>query len=104
MIRFFRMVALFEGLTTLALFLVAMPLKYGFDNPVLVPPVGMLHGVAFLLYVATMVVTLPTRGFSALGWLRTSLASLVPFGTFLNDPYLRGRQLAHAARRAGGTG
>lgn len=88
-LRIFRWIALIEGVTTLALFLVAMPLKYVFGNPVLVPPVGWIHGVAFLAYVAAMVVALPGNGFSLVGWLRTFVASLVPFGTFINDPYVR---------------
>jgi integral membrane protein len=99
MIRFFRWVALFEGVTTLVLFFVAMPLKYWLGNPVLVPPAGMTHGIAFLAYVAVMLITLPGRGFSLMGWLRTAAASLVPFGTFLNEPYLRRQQIAYAARR-----
>jgi integral membrane protein len=99
LIRLFRAVAFFEGLTTLALFLVAMPVKYWLGNPVLVPPIGMLHGVAFLVYIAVMLITLPTRGFSLIGWLRTTLAAFVPFGTFLNDSYLKARQQAFEARK-----
>lgn len=89
MIRFFRTVALIEGITTLALFLVAMPVKYWLGNPALVPPVGMTHGVAFLAYLAVMVVALWGSGAGPLGWLRTFAAAFVPFGTFLNDPYLK---------------
>ncbi|WP_197535679.1 DUF3817 domain-containing protein [Sphingobium sp. SYK-6] len=99
MLRLFRYVALVEGITTLALFLVAMPLKYGFDNPVLIRPVGMIHGIAFLAYIAVMLFVLPGRGFGALGWIRTTLASFFPFGTFLNDPYLRRREAALSALR-----
>jgi integral membrane protein len=94
MLKLFRYVALFEGVTTVALFFIAMPLKYGFDYPALVPPVGLTHGIAFLAYVVTMVIALPGKGFGALGWLRTFAASLVPFGTFLNDPYIRRREAA----------
>jgi integral membrane protein len=86
-------VALVEGITTLSLFLVAMPLKYLFDNPVLVPPVGMIHGVAFLVYLVAMLILLPGRGLSLWEWLRTFVAAFFPFGTFLNDPMLRRRQL-----------
>ena len=95
MLRLFRYIALFEGVTTLALFLIAMPLKYGFGNPILVPPVGMTHGIAFLLYIAAMLVALPGKGFGLVGWLRTILASLFPFGTFLNDGYIKRREAAN---------
>jgi len=91
-IRLFRIVALFEGLTTLALFCVAMPLKYWAGNPALVPVAGMTHGAAWLAYVAAMAVCLPGNGFSALAAVRTFVAGLFPFGTFLNDPLIRRRR------------
>lgn len=94
MIRTFRYVALLEGITTLALFFIAMPLKYGWDNPVLVPPIGLIHGIAFLVYIAAMLFTLPGRGFSRTEWVRTVLAAFVPFGTFINDPLLKRKQAA----------
>jgi integral membrane protein len=93
MLEIFRRIALIEGTTTLALFLVAMPVKYWAGNPVLVPPVGMVHGIAWLLYMAAMAVCLPGKGFSAADVLRTFLAGLVPFGTFLNDGLVK-RKLA----------
>jgi integral membrane protein len=100
MITFFRYVALVEGITTLALFLIAMPLKYGFGNPILVPPVGLIHGIAFLIYVLVMLLALRRRGFSAREWMRTALAAFVPFGTFLNDPMLKRKQAILAASAA----
>ena len=100
MIKFFRYVALVEGITTLALFLIAMPLKYGFGNPVLVPPVGLIHGIAFLIYVLVMPLALRRRGFSAREWMRTALAAFVPFGTFLNDPMLKRKHAILAASAA----
>lgn len=98
MLPFFRIVALIEGVTTIALFLVAMPLKYGLDNPALVPPVGMAHGVAWLAYLVTMLVSLPGAGFSAWEWVRTFVAALFPFGTFLNDGLVKRRAQALRAQ------
>jgi len=100
MLRIFRYIALVEGITTLALFLIAMPLKYGFDNPALIRPVGMTHGIAFLLYIGAMLFVLPGKGFGVLGWLRTALAAFFPFGTFLNDPYLKRQEAALTQGRA----
>lgn len=97
MIRAFRYISLFEGCTTLALFLVAMPAKYFFGIPELVPPVGALHGAAFVAYIVAMVICLPGRGFTAWEWLRTTVASFFPFGTFLNDGLLKRKQAAAAA-------
>ena len=97
MLKLFRYIALVEGITTIALFLIAMPLKYGFGNPVLVPPVGLTHGLAFLAYVAAMLVALPGKRFGFMGWLRTLLAAFVPFGTFLNDGFVKRHEARHAA-------
>lgn len=100
MLKFFRAVALVEGVTTLLLFLVAMPAKYLFGYGALTPPLGLIHGWAFLAYLGVMVVALWGRGFSVLGWFRTVFAAFVPFGTFLNDPWLKRRQIAHEQARA----
>jgi integral membrane protein len=91
-LRFFRYIALIEGITTLALFLIAMPMKYWFGNPILIRPTGMIHGAAFLAYIGVMVLVLPGKGFGVLGWLRTAAASFFPFGTFLNDPFLKRKE------------
>ncbi|MES2699939.1 MAG: DUF3817 domain-containing protein [Pseudomonadota bacterium] len=96
MLNLFRWIALIEGLTTLALFCVAMPLKYWGGNPVLVPPVGMIHGVAWVGYIVAMLVCLPGKGFSPLDGLRTFVAGLFPFGTFLNDGLIK-RKMARLA-------
>ena len=88
------MLGLFRGLTTIALFLIAMPLKYWAGNPVLVPPVGMAHGVAWVGYLLAMAACLPGKGFTAGEWARTFVAALVPFGTFINDGLIRRQQMA----------
>lgn len=98
MLKLFRAVALVEGVTTIALFLVAMPMKYMFDNPALVPPVGMAHGVAWLAYLVAMLVCLPGKGFTLPEWIRTFVFALFPFGTFINDPLIKAKQLAFARR------
>jgi integral membrane protein len=89
MLEMFRKVALIEGVTTVLLFFVAMPMKYLAGEPWLVPPVGWLHGIAFVVYVAMMVATFRKRSIAASGWVRTFVASLVPLGTFVNDPWLK---------------
>lgn len=100
MLRLFRVIALVEGITTLALFLVAMPLKYWAGNPALVPPVGALHGGAWLAYIAGMMICLPRKGLTGWEWARTFIAALFPFGTFLNDPMLKRRERALETRPA----
>ena len=92
MLKLFRLIGLVEGVTTLALFLVAMPLKYVFDYPGLVPPVGLTHGIVWIVYVVAMPICLFGKDLSLFGWVRTFIAALFPFGTFLNDPYLKRHQ------------
>jgi integral membrane protein len=87
--RLFRHVAFVEGVTTLVLFLVAMPIKYLAGNPQPVQVTGWIHGIAFLAYLVMMVVALRGRGWTWPEWGRTFAAALVPFGTFLNDRFLR---------------
>ncbi|TIX50788.1 DUF3817 domain-containing protein [Alteraurantiacibacter aquimixticola] len=100
MLKLFRAIALIEGVTTIALFCIAMPLKYGAGNPVLVPPVGLTHGLAWVAYVLAMVVCLPGKGFTMWEVARTFIAALFPFGTFLNDGLIRRKQAALALRDA----
>jgi len=90
--RLFRSVAFVEGVTTLALFLVAMPIKYLMGNPEPVRITGWIHGIAFIAYVLMMWVALRDRGWRPSELARTFAASLVPFGTFLNDPWLKDRE------------
>ena len=98
MLRLFRIVAFAEGVTTLALFGVAMPLKYALGVPELIRPVGWAHGMAWLAYLAGMALCLPGKGLTAWQWTRTFIAALFPFGTFLNDPMLKRKD---RARRRG---
>jgi integral membrane protein len=89
MIKAFRLIALFEGLTTIGLFLVAMPAKYFFGQPALVPPIGGLHGAAVVIYLVAMVVAFAVVQAPLMQWVRAFFACIVPFGTFLNDHYVR---------------
>jgi integral membrane protein len=76
---------LIEGVSTLVLFFVAMPLKYYADLPIAVSIVGPIHGVLFVALVVLFIlgrksVPLPT-------WLVLAgiVAATVPFGPFIVD-------------------
>ncbi len=92
MFKLFRRIALIEGITTILLFFIAMPVKYIGGNPVLVPPVGMIHGVAFLVYIAAMFAAFRGRDIKPNEWVRTTLAAFIPLGTFVNDPFLKRKE------------
>ncbi len=84
-------IGLVEGLSTVLLFFVAMPLKYGPpDLPIVVSVVGPIHGVLFIGYVIAILVVrreIPlSRGM--FWWcLVGSVVPLVPF--FLEVPLYR---------------
>ena len=51
LIKFFDIVCILEIIGCVLLFLIAMPMKYGFGNDSLIQPFGMIHGVFFMVYV-----------------------------------------------------
>ena len=89
MLRLFRHIALYEGLSYLVLLLLAMPLKYLWDVPIAVTWVGAIHGGLFIAFGVLLLVTWRRQaqgiGYLALGM----LAAVVPGGTFLFDRRLR---------------
>ena len=55
-IKSLRIVGFLEGISFLLLLFIAMPLKYIWDNPILVKYVGMGHGVLFIVFLAILFV------------------------------------------------
>ena len=86
-----RVAGLIEGTTLVTLLFVAVPMKYLFDIPAVVTVVGPTHGVAFILYLFTLIENFAGGGFSRRDMLRTGLAATLPFGTFINETWLRDR-------------
>ena len=81
-------VGLVEGTSTLALFLIAMPLKYHFDMPMAVTIVGMVHGVLFMLLVALFIIGKKVVPLSTgLMWAGI-IGAIVPLGPFVVDVLL----------------
>ncbi len=81
-INWFLIIGKIEGYSYLLLLFIAMPLKYLFNTPQYVRPLGSIHGalfVAFIILLAIMFykVKLPFKN-TCLAF----LFSLVPFGTF----------------------
>jgi integral membrane protein len=48
-LNLFRKVALAEGISYILLLAIGMPLKYGFDLPLVVKYMGWAHGILFIL-------------------------------------------------------
>ena len=51
MMKSFRSIALLEGISTIALYFFAMPMKYIAGDPIYVKNIGMAHGILFVLYI-----------------------------------------------------
>lgn len=80
-----RLVGFLEGLSFLALVLIAMPLKHFADQPLAVRYVGMAHGILFLLYLLAAVPVALEYSWSWRTCGLAVLASLLPAGPFVFD-------------------
>ncbi|MBG47265.1 MAG: hypothetical protein CML05_03130 [Pseudozobellia sp.] len=85
MFKVFRLTAILEGISYLALFAVTMPLKYMADIPLPNKYVGYAHGVLFIAYVILAIVFWFERKWSIKKGIVLLLASLLPFATFYVD-------------------
>lgn len=101
-LQFLRTFAHVEGVSTLLLFGVAMPLKYLADLPVAVKIMGPLHGVLFLGLVATTLLAIRLVPIGLALGLGGIVGAVLPFGPFIVDHWLKKLQRAHApdTRRA----
>ena len=98
-LRLLRATSLVEGITLLALLGIAVPMKHVAGMPQAVSILGPIHGMAFLAYLwAVLSTTSSTPGWSRKDVARLALSAFVPFGAFLNLPYLRDKELALAGR------
>lgn len=81
-----RIIGFLEGVSLLLLLLVAMPLKYIWQEPAFTRLMGTVHGALFLLFVFnTLSVGVEQRWqFRTTTW-KVLLACMVPFGTFYID-------------------
>ncbi|OTG97632.1 MULTISPECIES: DUF3817 domain-containing protein [Acinetobacter] len=88
-IQTLRVVGFLEGLSFLLLLFIAMPMKYMFDNPILVKYVGMGHGVLFILFLIVLFTVCEKQKWSITIFLMGLAASILPFGPFVFDRKLK---------------
>ena len=93
-IRAFRMIALSEGTSFVILLFIAMPMKYMMGMPLAVRVVGSIHGLLFLLYVTRLAKLRTAYQWDNRFSMQAFVASILPFGTFLFDKYLREKEVA----------
>src|SRR5215211_5033483 len=85
----FRAVGYAEGVSFLVLLGIAMPLKYLAQLPQPVLVVGWVHGILWLLYLVTAARAAYWDGWSFRHLFWAGVASVLPFGPFVFDRWLR---------------
>ena len=84
-VKWFRKVAIIEGISFLVLLLIAMPLKYLADIPQLVTVVGWAHGVLFVGYLLLALEAKSALNKNFVWLVKAFIASIIPLGTFVLD-------------------
>jgi len=82
MVRKFRLVAILEAVSYLAL-LAAVVLYRVLDGPDLIGFLGPVHGILFLVYVALVLAIRGSQGWNLWQTLLVIIASAIPFGGFV---------------------
>lgn len=81
-----------EGISSLLLFFVAMPLKYMAGIPEAVTYVGMAHGILFIVYVGSALLVGIERKWKIGSFAILALASILPGGPLYLDPVVMRRE------------
>jgi len=87
-VRALRHLAVIEGISTLVLFGIAMPLKYFAGMPLAVRIVGSLHGALFVALVLMLLLAIRKVPISPALAAAGIAAAIVPGGPFLLDRHL----------------
>lgn len=90
MLRFFRVLSIMEGLS----FLTILSVSIGLISRDFIYPIGMLHGILFLLYVLVSLIVCHVQKWALTVWLPLLMAGLIPFGFVFVELYLRKLQSA----------
>lgn len=88
-LKLLRLAGIVEGLSWLVLLFIAMPLKYGFGQPLAVRIVGMAHGVLFCVFCALLLYVMNERDWGLRRAAALFGAALVPFGFLFVDRSLK---------------
>lgn len=80
--KIFKIIAFLEGISLLALFGFAMPMKYFFHQPEYISSFGMTHGLLFVAYIVLAIILKLVDNWATKKFAIICLASVVPFGTF----------------------
>ncbi|MGV3509537.1 MAG: DUF3817 domain-containing protein [Sphingobacteriaceae bacterium] len=96
-IRDLRMIGIAEGISFLVLLLIAMPIKYIYENPLPVKYTGWAHGILFMAYVLAVFRTAYVLKWDLKRIALFLVASFLPLATFILDKNLIREQKALVA-------
>lgn len=88
MIRTLRILAILEGISYLLLMGICMPLKYWLNIPEPTYPIGLAHGILFVLYCSFVMFVARKETWTMGKTFLALLASILPFGTFVAEKKL----------------
>jgi len=83
--KFFRLIALLEGVSYILLLFIAVPIKYLNGDQYYVQLLGMPHGLLFVLYVLMSFRIRKSMGWGPYSLIVVLVSSIIPFGTFYID-------------------
>lgn len=86
-----EMMSIIEATTLVLLVFIAAPLRHFWDWPYGSKLLGPIHGIAFLVYVWTVLQTVSGGGWNKREVIRLLLVAFVPFGGYANIRWLRDR-------------
>lgn len=84
-----RVSAIAEAVTLLALFAVAMPIKYMLGEAQLVSIIGPVHGLAFMVFLWFVLRSWAEGIIDGTGVVRLVIGAMLPVGGFVNEHWLR---------------
>lgn len=88
-IGWLRLIGIAEGISLLLLMGIAMPLKYLAGKPEAVKYTGWIHGLLFVLFMATVMFVYFQKSWPFKRVIIAFIAAFLPFGTFIYDKWLK---------------
>jgi integral membrane protein len=87
----FRFINKIEGYSFLILLFIAMPLKYIFGLFLATKIIGIIHGGLFTWFIFSLIITFRAKLFTPKETLMFFILSLVPFGTFYTENFIKNK-------------
>ncbi|MDR3273082.1 MAG: DUF3817 domain-containing protein [Flavobacteriaceae bacterium] len=81
LIKYFKIACYAECVSCFLLFFIAMPMKYSFDNTILMIPFGIFHGVCFTIYLILDVLVRKICRWDDEDFVSSIMAAFFPFAT-----------------------